>query len=141
MREKGKLCASLQRHRLCLYSLSLSNELRYGRSAMNDFRSYLQTELVRRCKANPKYSLRAFARAFGSLVVSTLKNFEGDETKPTEELVPPLPQPAASPPLELQPDESRVASIRAKSTLLRLSLFLICIRLRLVMTRRNALLH
>lgn len=27
-----------------------------------DFRAYLQSELVRRCKSNPKYSLRAFAR-------------------------------------------------------------------------------
>lgn len=27
-----------------------------------DFRSYLQAELIRRCRANPKYSLRAFAR-------------------------------------------------------------------------------
>ncbi len=31
--------------------------------APSDFRLYLQTELLRRCKTNPKYSLRAFARA------------------------------------------------------------------------------
>lgn len=30
-----------------------------------DFRLYLQRELVRRCQANPKYSLRAFARHLG----------------------------------------------------------------------------
>ncbi len=28
-----------------------------------DFRLYLQSELVRRCKANPRYSLRAFAKS------------------------------------------------------------------------------
>jgi hypothetical protein len=27
----------------------------------NDFRLYLQNELVRRCRSNPNYSLRAFA--------------------------------------------------------------------------------
>ena len=31
----------------------------------NDFRRYLQDELIRRTKANPKYSLRAFARTLG----------------------------------------------------------------------------
>ena len=30
-----------------------------------DFRLYLQNELLRRCKANPRYSLRAFARSLG----------------------------------------------------------------------------
>lgn len=32
---------------------------------MSDFRSFLQSELVRRTKQNPKYSLRAFARFLG----------------------------------------------------------------------------
>src|SRR5438105_2196819 len=31
-----------------------------------DFRLYLQSELVRRCKSNPKYSLRAFAKFLGT---------------------------------------------------------------------------
>jgi uncharacterized protein (TIGR02147 family) len=30
-----------------------------------DFRLFLQNELVRRCKTNPRYSLRAFSRALG----------------------------------------------------------------------------
>ncbi len=33
--------------------------------ASGDFRLFLQNELVRRCKGNPRYSLRAFSRALG----------------------------------------------------------------------------
>ena len=41
-----------------------------------DFREYLRGELVRRCKANPKYSLRAFAKALrvGPSFLSMLLN-------------------------------------------------------------------
>ena len=41
-----------------------------------DFKGFLQHELVRRCKSNPQYSLRAFARALGadSSYISKLLN-------------------------------------------------------------------
>jgi uncharacterized protein (TIGR02147 family) len=42
-------------------------ETELNRNTQNtlDFRRYLQSELVRRTKVNPKYSLRAFARSLG----------------------------------------------------------------------------
>lgn len=53
----------------------------------NDFRSLLQQELVKRCRKNPKYSLRAFAKALGipSSALAEMLNGKRSITKKTIE--------------------------------------------------------
>lgn len=44
------------------------------------FRLYLQSELIKRCKKNPSYSIRAFARALGSDISTLSKILSGKRT-------------------------------------------------------------
>lgn len=43
----------------------------------SDFKIYMQSELVRRCKKNPRYSIRAFAKALGMDASTLAKHLNG----------------------------------------------------------------
>jgi uncharacterized protein (TIGR02147 family) len=66
---------------------------------IEDFRLYLQHELIRRCQANPQYSLRAFAR-FLDIEPSFLSKLISGKKKITRKTVEKL-----SGPLGLNPEE------------------------------------
>jgi len=46
----------------------------------SDYRSYLRAELATRCHKNPKYSLRAFARALNINVSQLSRIFKGEKS-------------------------------------------------------------
>ena len=59
----------------------------------DEFRSFIQIELVKRCKANPRYSLRAYSKALGiqsSFLSKLLTGKRAITTKTIERLAEPL---------------------------------------------------
>jgi uncharacterized protein (TIGR02147 family) len=84
--------------------------LRKGSEAV-DFRQYLQSELLKRCKSNPRYSLRAFAK-FLQLESSYLSKVLQGKRSVTESLLEKVRQPLGLDPNEVQRFQGQARQLR-----------------------------
>ncbi len=81
-----------------------------------DFRAYLQTELVKRCKQNPNYSLRAFSRSLGLESSFLSKLFKGSRVV-TPKLIDRLADKLALKPQEIAQFKAQAGSKTSAATL------------------------
>ena len=79
----------------------------------SDIRIYLQDELVRRCKKNPKYSLRAFAKVLG-LESSALSKILAGKRSVSREMLKRFAQKLALSPKDLKTFEANLSETRGR---------------------------
>lgn len=108
----ASLLASSYRYFL-VYPISPMKPDTHIQKEAQDFRLFLQNELVRRCKANPRYSLRAFAKSL-RMESSALSKILSGRRSVSPSMLLKLSQNLGLSPLEVAPFKSQIVEKRGK---------------------------